>query len=955
VHELVRDQPGAVEAAVGDEAASWREADLLLDRLLDLPDEERDAALAGFGVPVEISRRVEVLLDAHRRNRGILDVPLPQPPAQDALCGRRLGRWELEREIGRGGMSVVYRARSVAEPAGLTAAVKLLTVGALAAQGAERLRAEQQVLTRLRHLHIATLIDGGLSEDGTPWLAMALVEGESIDRWCRAHRLAVRDRVRLLLDVCDAIDYAHRNLVVHRDLKPSNVLVDASGHVRLLDFGIARWLDPSNSRCTYTQDRALTPEYAAPEQFRGAGPSTAMDVYGLGALLYGVLTGKPPRGAWSQPETEVMPPSQAACENAGFDAGELPRAQREMRGDLDAVILKALAVAPDCRYPSAAAFATDLQAWLQGLPVLAHPASLVRRGAKFVRRHRFGVGATLVVVATVMAGALGTLWQAQRARAEASVAMEESRRANAVQAFLLELFEATDPELAVGPAPDLMILLSRGAERIQEAREVPLRVRADLQSVLGNIYIKLGHYEKGEKLIEQSIALWRRDSGPPSPARFNPRFSRLWLWERRGRTLDAMREGDALLSEIRSDPGADKALLARAMVRAVEAHTLIGKLRPDTYANALEAVALTRAEAGQNRLELARALHLQAFVERMLGMSTRAEATVREAVELTEAMGRRGWAMQRTNMASLAQFLADQGRHQEALEAATRAIEMTREVYGKDSDALAFSLNSYSVHLQSVGRFDQAIDALQEALAIQDRHPGGRTVRMAVALYNLGAALAAKGSNRTAIDYWEQALKLQEGQYGPADDRVVLIKQRIGELHERVGEHQLARSRYLEAEREMLARGGTIDTLPLVEAAVNLARFRLKEGEVDTAWAWLERVNRYHQTHPDAPRSLALLADIVTADAQRHRGETVAARTQLAHLREQLGAVPQGERYGLYGRYLLASQLAFDLEDEKTAIELLALGEAALGEQPAPPFLAAQRTALKARTVSTSR
>ena len=340
-----------------DEAV-WRDADLVLDRLLDLADAERDAYFAALELTAEVRERAARLLAAHRRAGGVLEQPLPVPPVPEAMRGRRLGRWIIEEEIGRGGMAVVFRARSAAEPVGQVAALKLLTLGALAGDGLRRFREEQQLLARLRHPHIAALIDGGVSDEGTPWFAMTLVDGQRIDAWCQAHQLGMPARVRLLLDVCAAVDHAHRNLIIHRDLKPSNVLVDEDAHVHLLDFGIARLAQAGE--LTQTHKRALTPQYAAPEQFRGAAASTAMDVYGLGALLYAMLTGAPPRDVSAEPDATPTLPSQALGRVETLAAGELARARREVRGDLDAVILRALASEAEQRYPSVAAFAADL-------------------------------------------------------------------------------------------------------------------------------------------------------------------------------------------------------------------------------------------------------------------------------------------------------------------------------------------------------------------------------------------------------------------------------------------------------------------------------------------------------------------------------------------------------------------------------------------------------------------
>ncbi|MGB5938714.1 MAG: serine/threonine-protein kinase, partial [Rhodanobacter sp.] len=282
----------------------WVRADALLDRLLDLAEPERAPTLAAMSLPPELLDRVQRLLRAHARS-GALEQPLPWVAdgesagerAAGGMVGRAIGGWELQRELGRGGMSVVYLACRGEGAHRQRAALKLLTLGALAGDGLRRFRHEQAILTRLNHPHIAHLHEAGETADGTPYLVIELVEGERIDQWCDARCLSVRERVALVLDVCAALAYAHRNLVVHADLKPSNVLVDGEGHVRVVDFGIGRLLDEELIEATQSRARALTPQYAAPEQLAGARATTAADVFGLGALLYRLLCGRPPRPA----------------------------------------------------------------------------------------------------------------------------------------------------------------------------------------------------------------------------------------------------------------------------------------------------------------------------------------------------------------------------------------------------------------------------------------------------------------------------------------------------------------------------------------------------------------------------------------------------------------------------------------------------------------------------------
>jgi serine/threonine-protein kinase len=495
----------------------WRQADRIFDEMIDLPDDQRDARLAALQSQPRLHAHVQRLLAAHDGAAGVLEQPVPialMPEGKDALSGRQLGRWRLIEEIGRGGMSVVYRAVAEHGSAGQLAAVKVLTLAALADHGRERFLREQQALLRLRHPYLATLYDAGVADDGTPWLAMALVEGERIDQWCAAHQLDVRARVRLMLQVCEALGYAHRNLVIHRDIKPSNVLVDDDGHVRVLDFGIARLVDERPSERTATSCRALTPDYASPEQFTGAVPTTAMDVFGVGALLYRLLAGGVPR---TTPNSAVTQPSRRVLAAADVPAGERKRRASSLRGDLDAITLKALSDEPGRRYASVDALADDLRRWLDRLPVVAQPPLLRYRARKFVARNAISVAAGLLLVTSLAAGVAGTLWQARQAAEQSRLASEAQARAeqalsrsNAVRDFLFELFRNTAPGQPRDQLPSTDELLEAALEQLPQRFKDDPETRAEFLEAMADVYKQRGMAQH-LPLRRQVLALREQD------------------------------------------------------------------------------------------------------------------------------------------------------------------------------------------------------------------------------------------------------------------------------------------------------------------------------------------------------------------------------------------------------------------------------------------------------------
>jgi eukaryotic-like serine/threonine-protein kinase len=453
------------------DADRWQRLSPLLDALLELEPDARARSLESLRADdPQLAGDLEDLLALEEGQEDFLSESLvSQLPGarQDAM----VGPYRLERMLGEGGMGQVWLASRADGLYQKRVALKLLRPGLADPNLRLRFTRERQILARLEHAHIARLLDAGISSDSQPYLALEYVEGEPITDWCDTHSPTVELRIRLFLQVCEAVSHAHANLIVHRDLKPSNILVTPLDEVRLLDFGIAKLLDtaehaPDNTR---TGLRAFTLHYAAPEQIRGEPVTTMTDVYSLGVVLYEVLVGAKPYRLKRQSDAEweeailaadPMRPSlalQRRADESGADAQALRRRAREIAGDFDNIVLKTLAKRPEQRYPSVEALALDLRRALDGKPVQARPQSLAYRTRKFANRHRW-VLATSALIATVLISALLIVaWQAQQA-------YNESARAQAMRSFVLGLFESagTTPE---GAPLDIRKLLDTGVER----------------------------------------------------------------------------------------------------------------------------------------------------------------------------------------------------------------------------------------------------------------------------------------------------------------------------------------------------------------------------------------------------------------------------------------------------------------------------------------------------------
>lgn len=421
-----------------------------------------------------------------------------------AMEGRRIGAYRVLREVGQGGMGSVYEAARADDQYRKRVAIKVIKRGMDSDLVVRRFRRERQILAGLEHPNIAALLDGGVTDDGQPYVVLEFVEGLAITEYCAARGLGVRGRLELFLQVCDPVQYAHRNLVVHRDLKPSNILVTDGGTPKLLDFGVAKLLGAEHegdAPLTQAGLQAFTPEYASPEQLRGEPITTAADIYSLGVLLYELLTGQRPFEAGRRSRHEMARivggqeptrPSAAVPGGAGSRTGlaEPARLRRELAGELDSIVLKAIAPTPQQRYSSAEALAEDVRRYLDGRPVLARQGTAGYRARKFVGRHRVSVAAALLVLLSLAAGALGTVAQARRA--EAARQLAEQRFGHVRELANSLLFEVHDA-IAVLPGATAAraLLVERSLEYLDRLyREAG--GDAELEYELAEAYLKLG-------------------------------------------------------------------------------------------------------------------------------------------------------------------------------------------------------------------------------------------------------------------------------------------------------------------------------------------------------------------------------------------------------------------------------------------------------------------------------
>ena len=785
----------------------WQQVEALFEAALAQPQETRRAFLeeARPSDP-DLCREVLSLLDVADTtgplDRLAAELMPPQSSEGEHTEGQRIGPYRVERELGHGGMGTVYLAARDDGQFEQHVALKVVREGLDSPALRARFLHERQTLARLQHPGIARLLDGGLDTDGRPFFAMEVVEGERLDRYCDTHHLDLKQRLHLFGEVCEAVHYAHQNLVVHRDLKPSNILITTNGdsipHVKLLDFGVAKLLGHDGGEAqTQTGLRAMTPEYAAPEQVRGGAITTAADVYSLGVVLYELLTGRRPYNvhALSPAELEQVicesePPRPSTivtrAEAAGGDgqaasltpeavsvarATEPDTLARRLAGDLDTIVLKALAKEPERRYASAEAFLEDIKRHLAGLPVQARPATPGYRIRSFVRRHRVGVAAATLVVFSLVGGVIGMAWQARRATAERD-------RARAVATFMEDLFAAADP-YAPERLDTLQVrdFLDRGATQVREELTDEPLVQAQLLHTLGHSYAGQGLPDEAESLLREAVALRRTHLGDEAPETTESLLRLALVLRTQQQFEEAGQLGQEVLAVRQRRYGEDD-------VRMAEVFSLLGQVAEGEgnsadaqrwHRDALEAYRSTYGDA-----------HPQAITERRYWASALFQAgdldAAEDAFRETVRLARQRFGATHPNTAamqsSLAFLLMVQGRYAEAEALQREALATMRTALGPTHPQLTFHLNQLGMLLRRQGQFTESEVLLREAVALQRTHATGNYPALMSALTSLATVLRMQGKLAEAEQHQREAYTIAQTHMN--EDAVLMSAERLG-------------------------------------------------------------------------------------------------------------------------------------------------------------------------------
>jgi eukaryotic-like serine/threonine-protein kinase len=748
-----------------------------------------------------------------------LSTPELPPISSEAMTGRQLGAYQIVRELGHGGMAVVFLAERADQEFRKRVAIKMVKLGVESKEVLSRFRNERQTLAALDHPNIVKLLDGGSTEEGWPFLVMEYVEGIPIDEYCDKHLLSVTERLELFRAVCSAVQHAHQNLVIHRDLKPGNILVTKDGVPRLLDFGIAKILNPEYFQAplvTKGDWRPMTPEYASPEQVRGETITTASDIYSLGVLLYHLLCGRRPyrrtTTSWLEvgrqvceedPErlsTAVFRVEQPSGEAANGEGAVSPETvsqarrtkpdelRRRLRGDLDTIVLKALRKEPQQRYSSAEQFSSDIGRHLRHEPIIAGSASTAYRLQKYVRRHRAGVAAAAGLLAILIAFAVVQALQLRRTT-------RERDRANRIADFMTSMFKVSDPGQARGNSIRAREILDKAANNIDKGLASDPDLQAQMMEVMGSVYDNLGLYAPAETLLRHGYETRQKILGPENQDTLRSGRFLAWNLERRGRDAEAE------------------------------------KLQRQTLES-------DRRVLGKENLETFRVTNDLTWTLQQEGHYAEAEKLARDALDMERrilgpedhdtlrAMGNLGW------------ILGREGRYAEAEKLQREALDIRRRVLGPDEPDTLSTMNNLGISLRHEKRLAEAEQLYREMLGISRRVLGPEHPLTLRAMNNLGNVLFDEKLYAEAEKLHREILEVRQRVLGPQHPETLSTVANLANALAAEGKYveadKLTREA-LDARRRILG----LDHPDTAESEYNLATIDVQTGKRDEAFSLL--------------------------------------------------------------------------------------------------------------------
>jgi eukaryotic-like serine/threonine-protein kinase len=775
-----------------------------------------------------LHRELLALLAAHERSDEMLDAPLRIPTDdvddEERWAGVRIGPWQIVKRIGYGGMGTVFEAVRADDQYRKRVAVKVLHRFAAGPDAVRRFKAERQMLANLDHPNVATLLDGGVTDDGQPYLVMEYIDGAPITRWCDEQQLDLRQRVRLFLQVCAAVESAHRNLIVHRDLKPANILVTSAGQVKLLDFGIARLLssaDDPNAPQTVALQRSFTPEYAAPEQVRGMTVGTPADVYSLGIVLFELLTRRRPYDLHSRSFSEI---ERVVCESTVARAG--------VNGDIDAILQMTLRKEPERRYGSVAQLSADLRNYLDGLPVTAQPDSALYRIRKLIARRKLESAAVIIAVVSLVTGLVVALIETGRAQLQ-------SQRAEQVKSFLTTMLGAAKPD-SLGKDVKVREVLDSAAQRADSLNATP-ELEAEIRTIIGDTYVALGEYAAGETQFKRALEAQRLTTpkGSRDMALSLSRISHAQEYD--GRYEDASATLKQLNALVERYPFTTAEDLSDHLDQQGRVLARLGRLEEaEPY---LERALKVLEDASASNAALSTAYSNLGVVKGELGKNDEGLALFTKSVEAA----RRAFGLNDPQLAEklspYASMLELAGRWDDASKVYVEAIEIRRKVLGPEHPEYAWTLNNYADHLVRRQRYAEAVPLAREVLALRGKTLPDTNIMVSSTMTVLARALGPLGQTEEADRLLREALALRRQSLPEGHWAIASVESMIGANLTLMKRYEDAEQALLSSEQRLVATRG--ENAPIIVDA------RQRIVDLYIAWNKHEEAERWRARLPN--------------------------------------------------------------------------------------------------------
>lgn len=751
----------------------------------------------------------------------------------ESLTDQVIGPYRIIKTIAEGGMGRVYLAVRNDDQFERFVALKVIRKGLISDDVLSRFYSERQILASLNHPHIARLYDGGTSEDAIPWFAMEYIEGQPITEYCNQNNLSVDAKIGLFLKVCSAVQSAHQNLVIHRDLKPANILITPDGTPKLLDFGIAKLMDmEQQSGQTLYQKRIMTPEYASPEQVRNGPVSTLSDVYTLGILLYELLTGTLPYSFEARTAAAI---EEMVCNTLPVLPSKIS-GEKNLKGDLDSVILKALEKNPNNRYSAVEQLADDLRRFRQSLPVLAQKVSFKYRSRKFLTRHKWGASIATAIAILLISFAGVTFMQSKAIEARAVEAERQRDRAEGVSEFLIGLFESVDPSKAEDDSLTAIALLHRGANRVENELSGQPQVQANLYNVISDVYESLGMYEVGLELVQKAYDIQTKlYEGKHADIAYSLNAMG-WLHFKIGDYTKAeslLKVALVMRRNLYEGPHLDisrslndLAVLKQAMDDFAATDTLLQ-----------EAIDIRKKLAGEQDQSVAVASFNYGALKYKLGDFAAAEKWVREAVNIfLLSLGEKDIRTANA-MSGLASIILarDADKNMDEAEGLYRkALAIRIQLFGEEHPHVALSYTSLGNLLRHKHEFSEAEAMLLKALGLNKNLYDEGHISIAESKLYVGLLYEEMKNYTEAIKYYSEALIIYRDKFPNGHTRTADLLNYLGRIHMAAKKYDKAEPRLRNAfdlRKQLLGSNDARTISSIIKLGICLA----KQGDVAEA------------------------------------------------------------------------------------------------------------------------